>query len=341
MGFHLVTVVWGSDFTDIFLNLVLPSLLSPGNLPVFQEMKQSVYKIYTTAKDAEVIAKSKKYKLLTEIINTKIKVFRFPRYPVGRYQYLTFCQKHALIEAYKQDCAFVYLTPDNIYANGSFTNLLKIVATGKRVVMEPSFTVTAEKFIPVAKKKLFSIEENGRVSIDSRRLIKIAISYLHPIEKALFWKSTDFSGWPALLYWSVKEDGLLKRAFHLHPLMIRPKKKWILPSGTVDGSKYLDLACPNLEEFYIVEDSDEIMSVGIKPLNHPVNHFIRQNTKSSVNEVAEWAKREASSCHRHFFQHKIRIHGNEISENQWKAIEEESDRVVQKINAMIDYKEAN
>jgi len=340
-GFHLATLVWGNYFTDIFLNMALPSLLAPGNIPVFQDRKNSVYKIYTTAKDAEVIIKSKSYQLLAGIINTQIHTFEFPNYSLEQYKFLTICQKPALIECYKQDCAFVYLTPDHLYADGSFTNLLKIAARGKRFVMQPHMEVIAETFIPAIKKQFFSNPDRTIVSVPPRDLVKTALANLHPSEKSRFWKAKGFNRWPAYIYWQKDSEGLLKRCFHMHPLMIHPAKKNVLPIGTIDGSNYLDLVCPKVEDFYIVQDSDEIMSVGITPLAHSTNNLIRQDAESSVAEVVDWAKRETSNCHRYFVQHKLKIHAEELLEERWKEVEAESDAAIDKINYMIDCQKGN
>src|SRR5581483_9365276 len=58
MLIHLSTVVWGTWHIEAFLEVNLPSLLAPGNLPVLAARHQTEYFIYTTAEDIPRIESS-------------------------------------------------------------------------------------------------------------------------------------------------------------------------------------------------------------------------------------------------------------------------------------------
>jgi len=53
---NIVTVLWGENFIDRYLKTTLPTLLAPGNIPTFTAGRQCEYRIYTTAKDAEILS---------------------------------------------------------------------------------------------------------------------------------------------------------------------------------------------------------------------------------------------------------------------------------------------
>lgn len=68
-GFILVTPVWGTLYTDIFLSVGLPSLLAQRNLPAMKT--PLVYNIYTTPEDATRLQENlffKKLKSLMEVV---------------------------------------------------------------------------------------------------------------------------------------------------------------------------------------------------------------------------------------------------------------------------------
>jgi len=118
MNYHLITVVWRKSFTDLFLRVVIPSQLSPNNLPAFKN-ERAVYKIYTTFEDAQTIKNSKVFKQLTDIISTEIIFIHVPE-TEALHSILSDCHKMAIEKALKTSSALIFLTPDAIFSDGSF-----------------------------------------------------------------------------------------------------------------------------------------------------------------------------------------------------------------------------
>src|SRR5271170_1359385 len=67
--FHFVTPVWGRSYVELFLNLVLPTHLSPNNLGRIPA-DRCLYKLYTTPQDEEVIRASPSFKALQGLAET-------------------------------------------------------------------------------------------------------------------------------------------------------------------------------------------------------------------------------------------------------------------------------
>jgi len=334
MKFHLINVVWGEDYTNFFLNICLPTQLSPGNLPAFRNSCQSTYKIYTTAHDADTIVRHPTYLALSEVINTQIKLFNVPDDYIRRHHHtlMTYCHNHAIVEANRDNCALIILCPDTAWSDQTFANLIKISENKKRVVAVPSLSVVTETFVPKFREQFGSSHQTS-ISISSRDLVKLSLEHLHPLMKSYTWENGGVSNvWPSYFHWDVDATGMITRSFRMHPLMIAPVIKNVLAPDPID-SKYLSLACPNIEDFHVVEDSDLIFVANIVKLNKEDwnQNILYNGKKSGVVESASWLKKYNGTivqpCHKLFFQQKVKIHSQPLS-LKWKEVEKESDNIV-------------
>lgn len=334
MKFHLINVVWGEAYTNFFLTICLPTQLSPGNLPAFRNSCQSTYKIYTTAKDAATITRHPSYLALSEVIDTEIKVFNVPDDYLRLYHHtlMTYCHNHAIVEANRDNSALIILCPDTAWSDRTFTNIIKISKTKKRVVAVPSLSVVTETFVPEFIEK-FGSSDRTSISISSRDLVKLSLAHLHPLMKSYTWENKGVSNiWPSYFHWDVDGTGILTRSFRMHPLMIDPVIKNVLAPDPID-SQYLSFACPNIDDFHVVDDSDIIFVANIVKLNKEDwnQNILYNGKKSGVEESASWLKKYQGTivqpCHQLFFQHKVKIHSQPLS-LKWAEVEKDSDNIV-------------
>ncbi len=70
--FHLTNVTWGAEHTRLYLDISLPSQLSPDNIPALADRPGTVYKLYTTIEDGAVIQKSPVFQQLLKLVTTEI-----------------------------------------------------------------------------------------------------------------------------------------------------------------------------------------------------------------------------------------------------------------------------
>lgn len=333
MKFYLVTVVWGEDYTDLYLRVVLPTQLSAGNLPALSQVSKVTYAIYTTSRDAESI-ESRIYSLLSELVDIEIISIDDIDLNQNKYVACNECHKRAIMAANKEHATLVFLPPDAIWSDGSFARMAEIAETGKRVMLTGTdVRVARETFVEEFLQK-FPLQGDEIRSVSSRDLVKLSLEHLHPFAQSSYWESSTSNRWPSHINWRVNNRGLLARCFHIHPLMINPSRKDILPSITYDAD-YIAQACPNLNEFYIVEDSDEVTFASITGMRDPglASHILPDRRLSAIG-VAAWASLNVSSHHCYFFNHKIRIHADEISA-EWEAVEKQADRIAGQINLWI------
>ncbi len=339
MTFHLFNAIWGDKYTDLFLNVSLPTQLSTGNLPAFNEMgKSAIYKIYTTEKDADTIRKSPVFAELLSVIPVQVirikevdlRDDKYGEHSDSKYGGMVYCHRQATIDCIKDNGKLVSLISDAVYPHQFFTKLINIESTGKLAIMIFSYRVLKENFVTAITKEFYA--NNLSVAIPSRDLVKFSLDHLHPYSQALFWDATDYNTWPSHIYWNIKERGLLARCFNLHPIMLNLRGKDLIPQGTVDG-QYWEQVYPNISDIYIAEDTDELFAVEMSSLNHTVLAAISDGKKSDESEIAQWAISRWQAypvLHAQLLKKRIRVTGSDVDDTYGK-IEADSDQVIGKI----------
>ncbi len=332
MKFNVAQVVWGEHYIDLLVNVVLPSQLAPGNLPVFQGTgHEVVYKIYTTTIGAHSIAKSPAYVRLCTIIRAEFvsidRVADFDRAmsPEEKYHAMSECHRMAIEDAAKNKAAIIFVSPDCLQSDGTFSSLLRLSASGKRAVVMPALRVVRETFVPQLLSEFR--DADGAIRISSRDLVKLSCAHWHPLTLATFVDASSFNSAASNLYWKVPGQGVLARCFHLSVFMVIPHEAHSSFSQTIDGD-YLRSACPAIEDIHVVEDSDEIMCIEMSSRAYTLVED--KALGFHPFRVARRMKPAVNSQHLAFLSRRIRLHANDLSP-RWSEAERESDRAVESI----------
>jgi hypothetical protein len=319
MLFHFITVVWGREYTRVFLDICLPNQLTKGNLYAFQGGPEAEYKVYTTSEDAERIRENKLFQEVESIMPTRIieidKAQGGSDYS-GDISLMNRVHIMAIKEGIKKDATFVFIPPDQIYSEGAFARLIDIARTGKRVVVTAGIRISKETFVPEFIRKFR--DPDGRLCASSRPLVELGLRHLHPIIKSYFVDSEEYNYGPAHFYWRVDESGFIVRALSVHPLMIRPRIPDALPLRSVDGD-YFRRACPDIRDYHIVKDSDELVALELTTSDFLFG--INGPNKFNIYQCAMSVKHGGDRMHRKFLREKIRIHSGDFSP-QWNEVEE-------------------
>jgi hypothetical protein len=320
---HFITVVWGERFTEALLSVIMPSQVAESNLPAFcGSPVRATYRIFTTERDAETIRKAPIFRVLSAILSVEfILIDDVLRH--RKYEAMAECHCRAIRNANDADAALVFLSPDLILSAGSLRRLREIYDSGKRVVVLAGIRVVAETFVPWFRGL-------GSPALPPRELMKTALEQMHPFTRSCFWDSPEFTRWPSNIYWRVGDEGYVARAYHFHPLLVRPSKK-VEPRGTIDDD-YIPLACPNLDEWYVVEDTDEILIVDITGSAEFAE--IRVPNRAAERDVAFWAQIHALPYHRRLSARTLRFHSGRSSP-AWTEVEKSADAVMKRIDEFL------
>jgi len=131
------------------------------------------------------------------------------------------CFQRGINEAEAADAAVIFVTPDLVFANGSFAGLKRLCEQGADVVYIPGIRTLKQSVSSVLKTYI----QDGRNAVAPRELTRIALDHLHPLADSSWWEEGDRDLVPANLYWRVGNEGLIGHCFHLHPLLVAPQRK--------------------------------------------------------------------------------------------------------------------
>lgn len=255
--FHAITVVWGREYLDLFLNRCIPNQLGEGNLPALPQ--GSRYRIMTRAMHVDEVQAHPMVQALARIVPVDVVAVAAlegvdqpdpTRRRDRRFELMTVCHRQAIGDALAADAALIFLAPDIVLSAGAFASIVQRHRAGYRAVVCTGLRLEKESFLEAID------DSRAARALPPRDLVRLALPRLHAHTRSMFVDAKAFSTFPVGIYWPVGAEGLLARCFHLHPLMIDPIIP-VLPRRTIDG-RYLEQACPDAARVHVVSDSDEL-----------------------------------------------------------------------------------
>lgn len=344
MKFHFVVPVWGEEYVSTFLDVCLPNQLTLGNLLAFTGTTNSVYKIYTTTKDAETIASHRVFKVLQKTMRVEFALDdQLTPYSENEnalnqnsLEYrsaissMTKCHRIAVKEANDDGAIILFPGADAVYSEGAFSKALDHVKSGKRVVLIVGTRVVKETFVGEFKSSFQN--KDGSIIAASRDMVKLALKHFHPTSHSLFVDSDRFTNNVASqIFWKVGDEGIVARCFILHPLLIYPEDKTAEPVHSIDFD-YVFKACPTYSTYHIVTDSDELVGFEFSSLSKHSDMIkpSRFNVYKYARYYVDIMKSHPNSIHSKYLLKKIKLHGRELSQ-EYNDVGCQSDRVIKQV----------
>ena len=318
--FLMSTPVWGAGHVGLFLNVCLPSLLSPGNLPGLAANPQNRYLVYTREEDEAELRAAPTIRRLSEIVAVEVILIR--EEITEPHRTMSNCHIDSIRRADEAGAAAIFLPPDCVWSDGSLRALQRIARSGKSVIHMSGIRLDRDGFVPELANRYSG--DKTVLTLAPRELVAMGLRHLHPISLTHFWKDFDGGLMPANLIWSVPNQGLLLRCFHLHPLMVKSQVRFAKFSSTIDDDLSLH-ACPDASRDYVVTDSDELLAFEMSGLSRVVGTVC---PKASLEGVAAWAEVGTNKRHRELIKNPIRLKAADDDEASWAATEAESSVVV-------------
>lgn len=326
-GYYFLTPVWGASYTKLYVEVVIPAQLATGNLEAFRHHPGCRYIIYTTRADADFIRSSPVFAKLNACVPV---TFEWLDQSAGTtHDKMSACYRSGIALAGRADAGVLFLTPDIVFADGSFAAIKRLAEGGRDAVFVPAIRTLKQGVVAALQR---SRGGDDVIRVQPRDLMQIALDNLHPLADASWWDQGDTGLLPANLYWSVGKEGILGHCFHLHPVFVHPQRKDAKFFGTVDDD-FVAAACPDARRDYVVSDSDEFLSIELSDLAHFFDTGFR---KGSVEDAAKWAEQFASTRHRMLFDHVVRMHTGMRDPDAWRKTEAEAGRVVAAIKAKLE-----
>lgn len=327
--YYLIVVVWGEAYTDLLINLCIPSLLSKGNLSSLTN-NDNKFLIYTTRQDEAVIRQSSVFSRLSDFINVDIQTIDADSLDVNRYESMSVYHGKAVSATLENNATAIFLAPDFVFSTNYLSKITRIHESGKKIIFTPALRLNKQSFLP----EIFNYKEDSdkNISIDSPKLCELALDNLHDNVKQHYWKGGGEKGLhPAALIWRVDDNAILGHFFHLHPILIEPPQIEIQFTQTIDSD--LPLACyTNFEKYHVINSTEDAAVFEVSDTEH-YKHGIY--TKGSYWSAAAWASVNADKCHRFIFNQPIFIHFGKLDPNKSREALDEAKYTVLKINKLL------
>ncbi|HSX38030.1 MAG TPA: hypothetical protein VLE95_04285 [Chlamydiales bacterium] len=313
--FEIATIVWGEQYTKLFLDYLVPNYLSENNIPLASRRYAISSTIYTRPEDAEQIASHPHYRKLREFIDGEIvplidqKVLA----PNNKYHAKGYCQSVAIKRAIESKKVILLLNPDSLISDGGLTKCCSLIAEGKKAVLVGELARTEiESVLPHLAP--FYNPQSYALTLPNRKLVELGVKHLHYVAKILFWHGEIFSQWPSIVYWRAGTNSLLAKFFHLHPLAIDLRNiRRKLPAILMpDDGGLIEFLGIRPEEIHPVTDSEEIACVELTSKTLFLENSMNYDAKKKPRGLLNFSFRYALPSHIDQFLHlNLRFQGDD------------------------------
>lgn len=219
MKVKIVLPVWGDKYIDTFIKYILPSQLDLSNIPKLSQSHKIKYTIYTTKKDATRLLKEESLIILQKYASLEIKLLSSRRIK-DIYGVYSFVHNNELKISAKDDEAVYLLNSDILLSNNFFTTTLSIIKKGYKSVNIIIPRTNIEPF-----EKYHSLNQFETKKFKADYLIKLWLRNPHKLMRYHFMNdNSNTKILPASFYWMNSKQGAYIRSFHLHPIVVLPKK---------------------------------------------------------------------------------------------------------------------
>ena len=322
MNIMLVMPVWGDDYIDLLETIALPSQLGGANLRQIGRCDSASCLFLTRAADRQRISDIADAHNMSDHMSVEVRVVENLGDDVSQdglpYNWLRVCQNMALTAAREKDAALVFLTADALVTQGSIAWAIRQWRDGARAVLVPSLQVERPAYRASIESWLLD-QDIALAAMDTANAVRLALPCLHAHFRATRIDARPFlNSWPSALWWPVEEEGLVMRAFHMHPLLIEPvDRDREIETSFDDG--FVDKACPDPETIRIVSDSNEALLISLEDPDYYNDALAREDEAINMQKLVSWAiSRFDNTAMRCFVDHPVTIHTGGIHGQLWQ-----------------------
>ena len=292
-----ITFLWGASCTETFLETVLPSLLSPGNLG---ESPPAQWRFFTTAADWNTVTRHRLYPRIEPLARPSFEDFAKVGHVESGYAGMWRLYRLAVSEPWDADAALLFLPPDALLADGTIWSAAQRLGEGWRAVVVPRPRAIKEEIEALARRHLVA---HGAVS--PGWLAATAAAAWHPLTLQSFRDAPNFTIWPAN---TIDLDGrdLVVRGYHVPPLMVHPRRH-ASEFENIDLD-FCGLAVPDWSEIYLPAGSDEMFQVDLTH-RRQCDFLLGRGPLDRVAVEAWVSEEDRGGYNRWLFNHPYRVVG--------------------------------
>ncbi|MCA9471203.1 MAG: hypothetical protein MRJ96_11725 [Nitrospirales bacterium] len=347
-GFYFTVVFWGQEHREYFLRLLVPSLLSPGNLPSLENASASRFLICTTTKDWNALQADLDFLALQRIIKPVFLEIPMPAHSDNKYLAMSAGHKLATEKVFTDRACGVFLTPDLVVADGGVCTLQELALAGKVVVLCAAMRYTYEGAVP----EIEALRPDGPgkpLVLSPRRLANIALRHMHVESLRYDWDAPWFAEMPFSSFLRAQgNQGILIHNFNWAPVFVDYAK---LSEHRVDtfehstmDADYIYQNFGDCQDIHVIQDSDQFLLISFTKKEDLPGHLDKMALQPSWEKSwpligyywklhkLRWLLTSGSidPLKRKLFRLPVRLHCGEISESEWRLLEKRAATIVTK-----------
>ncbi|TAK76566.1 MAG: hypothetical protein EPO11_04050 [Gammaproteobacteria bacterium] len=333
----VLLAIWGERYIKDFLELSLPSLLAPGNVPALASHYPVRFVFLTRTRDVDVFSDHpaiQKLKTYCEVDYLSLDdLITIENYSTT----LTLALDRAIRSTGKKmlKTYFLILMADYIMADGSLKGLMKYIQAGYSGICAGNFQVLKEE-----TKEFFLSQvdqANHVMQISPRALLKYSLEHLHPVTVSSVYNQGVLHNYRANRFlYRHSSEVLVGRFYLLHALCIKPEVENYHVGSSFDYS-FIPEMCSS-GRIAVIDDSDDYFVVEVQPKKHEllnVDHGPYQE-KKLARALSEWTTKQ----HRENAKKSIYFHARDILPKEKLAIEVQINHFIQGLDKQLKrYKE--
>ena len=301
--------VWGYQFVRQFLEVGLPTLLAPGNIPALCDALPCQFTLMTSVDDIDFIREHQNFRCLSKVCETTIRPIDHIIMDGNYSTTLTLAYAEAVraAGAAMLDTCFVFLVSDYVMADGSLAGIMRRMMKGASAVQVGNFHVVDDGFAPWLHQRLKLTPV--ALSLPPRELVHRAILQMHPntIARVVNFP-LNHDPHANRLFWRVDKNTLVGRFYLMHMLCIRPETTNFIIGASCDYSFVPEMSpSGNID---IVTDSDEYFVVEMQPRARDVQQLRPGALRPQVvaRSLSEWT----TAQHRENARFSVIFHSDKI-----------------------------
>lgn len=268
-GLLLSLPIWGEGHVDLWRRYALPSLLASGNLPALADAFPLKFLIHTTLDDA---ARLSPYFRMLERYGT-VRIEPQGQTPADLLEHLHAgyrhggtcfknCQNMAIEEAWRTGAGIVFLSADQVWANGAGATMVETVEMGARALVHVGYRTANEEMAA-------ALERDELLDISPRTLSQM---FLRTNRVGWLPPSIEEPGWagnPTNLRWSTGDGrGMLVRPMHANVTFAHPTHGPVKMNNGTDHDFGQQAFAGDVSAARAITDTTQFLAMGIEILGN-------------------------------------------------------------------------
>jgi tetratricopeptide (TPR) repeat protein len=307
------TCVWGTWHLEVFRHVMLPTLLSPKNLPAVGRRLALRYRIATTPDGRKQIEAWPLFARLAASV--AIDWVTDNAAPDIRYHIEWYRRSLRDAKASSAYCFMAY--PDVAWNDGVLSHCADAIDAGKVAAAIPYIRVISETLVP----EMAGRSRDAPVALSGGELVRLGMRHMHPLSAAAMAGARH--ALPSLeVAWRIPDQGLLLREISRELSLVDPAR--------LDANQFWNtIATDHPDSLHVATDSDDMLMLSLAPLfkdfqAYMPNHTLEPDDAARISRHPD----NDNPLIRYFAAHPIRLHDDRFDAARWKPFERRANRFV-------------